>query len=40
MSRLLGLLRKEGEGLALAPRPTLAHVDALVVDRVPACAGK
>lgn len=30
MSRLLGLLRKEGEGLALAPRPTLAHVDALV----------
>jgi signal transduction histidine kinase len=30
MSRLLGLLRKEGEGLALAPRPTLADVDALV----------
>ena len=30
MSRLLGLLRKEGEGLALAPRPTLAHADALV----------
>jgi signal transduction histidine kinase len=30
MSRLLGLLRKEGEGLALAPRPTLAQVDALV----------
>jgi signal transduction histidine kinase len=30
MSRLLGLLRKEGEGLALAPRPTLAHIDALV----------
>jgi len=30
MSRLLGLLRKEGEGLALAPRPTLFHVDALV----------
>jgi signal transduction histidine kinase len=30
MSRLLGLLRKEGEGLALAPRPSLAQVDALV----------
>ena len=30
MSRLLGLLRKEGEGLALAPRPTLTHVDALL----------
>jgi signal transduction histidine kinase len=30
MSRLLGLLRKEGEGLALAPRPRLAQVDALV----------
>jgi signal transduction histidine kinase len=30
MSRLLGILRKEGEGLALAPRPSLAHVDALV----------
>ncbi len=30
MSRLLGLLRKEGEGLALAPRPSLARVDALV----------
>jgi signal transduction histidine kinase len=30
MSRLLGLLRKEGEGLALAPRPSLAQVDGLV----------
>src|SRR5205823_12003860 len=30
MSRLLGLLRKEGEGLALAPRPSLTQVDALV----------
>jgi signal transduction histidine kinase len=30
MSRLLGLLRKEGEGLALAPRPSLAQVEALV----------
>src|SRR5919197_598391 len=30
MNRLLGLLRKEGEGLALAPRPSLAQVDALV----------
>ena len=30
MSRLLGILRKEGEGLALAPRPSLAHVGALV----------
>jgi signal transduction histidine kinase len=30
MSRLLGVLRKEGEGLALAPRPSLARVDALV----------
>jgi len=30
MSRLLGILRKEGEGLALAPRPSLAQVDALV----------
>jgi signal transduction histidine kinase len=30
MSRLLGILRKEGEGLALAPRPSLARVDALV----------
>ena len=30
MSRLLGVLRKEGEGLALAPRPSLAQVDALV----------
>jgi signal transduction histidine kinase len=30
MSRLLGLLRKEGEGLALAPRPSLAQVGALV----------
>ena len=30
MSRLLGVLRKEGEGLALAPRPSLTQVDALV----------
>jgi signal transduction histidine kinase len=30
MSRLLGILRKEGEGLSLAPRPSLAQVDALV----------
>jgi signal transduction histidine kinase len=30
MSRLLGVLRKEGEGLALAPRPSLAQLDALV----------
>ncbi len=30
MSRLLGILRKEGEGLALAPRPSLAQIDALV----------
>jgi signal transduction histidine kinase len=30
MSRLLGVLRKDGEGLALAPRPSLAQVDALV----------
>jgi signal transduction histidine kinase len=30
MSRLLGLLRSDGEGLSLAPRPSLAHVDALV----------
>ena len=30
MSRLLGVLRKEGEGLALAPRPSLAQVEALV----------
>ena len=30
MSRLVGVLRKEGEGLALAPRPSLARVDALV----------
>jgi signal transduction histidine kinase len=30
MSRLLGILRKEGESLALAPRPSLSHVDALV----------
>ena len=30
MSRLLGILRKEGEGLALAPRPSLDYVDALV----------
>jgi signal transduction histidine kinase len=30
MSRLLGILRKEGEGLSLAPRPSLAQVNALV----------
>jgi signal transduction histidine kinase len=30
MSRLLGILRKDGEGLALAPRPSLAQVEALV----------
>jgi signal transduction histidine kinase len=30
MSRLLGILRDQGETLALAPRPSLAHVDALV----------
>src|SRR5206468_11567551 len=30
MSRLLGILRTDGDGLALAPRPSLAHVDALV----------
>jgi signal transduction histidine kinase len=30
MSRLLGILRAEGDGLALAPRPSLAQVDALV----------
>jgi signal transduction histidine kinase len=30
MSRLLGILRDEGETLTLAPRPSLAHVDALV----------
>jgi signal transduction histidine kinase len=30
MSRLLGILRKEGEGLSLAPRPSLAQVEALV----------
>jgi signal transduction histidine kinase len=30
MSRLLGLLRKEGEGLALAPRPSLEQVETLV----------
>jgi signal transduction histidine kinase len=30
MSRLLGILRKEGEGLSLAPRPSLAQVDVLV----------
>jgi signal transduction histidine kinase len=30
MSRLLGLLRKEGEGLALAPRPSLGQIEALV----------
>ena len=30
MSRLLGILRKDGEGLALAPRPSLADIDALV----------
>jgi signal transduction histidine kinase len=30
MSRLLGILRKEGEGLTLGPRPSLDQVDALV----------
>ncbi|HEY6069407.1 MAG TPA: sensor histidine kinase [Gaiellaceae bacterium] len=30
MSRLLGILRKDGEGLALAPRPSLGQVEALV----------
>ena len=30
MSRLLGILRKQGEGLSLAPRPSLAQVDVLV----------
>ncbi len=30
MSRLLGILRKEGESLSLAPRPSLAQVDVLV----------
>jgi signal transduction histidine kinase len=30
MSRLLGILRKEGESLSLAPRPTLAQVEVLV----------
>ena len=30
MSRLLGILRKEGEGLSLSPRPSLAQVDVLV----------
>src|SRR5947207_2982567 len=30
MSRLLGILRTDGDGLALAPRPSLAHVDALL----------
>jgi signal transduction histidine kinase len=30
MSRLLGILRTEGEGLSLAPRPSLAQVDLLV----------
>jgi signal transduction histidine kinase len=30
MSRLLGILRKQGEGLALAPRPSLAQVEALI----------
>ena len=30
MSRLLGILRKEGEALALAPRPSLAQVGVLV----------
>jgi signal transduction histidine kinase len=30
MSRLLGILRKEGEGLALAPRPSLEQVDVLI----------
>src|SRR5512133_1026432 len=30
MSRLLGILRNEGEGLSLAPRPSLAQGDVLV----------
>ena len=30
MSRLLGILRTQSEGLALAPRPSLAQVDVLV----------
>jgi signal transduction histidine kinase len=30
MSRLLGILRRDGEELALAPRPGLAHLEALV----------
>lgn len=30
MSRLLGILRTEGEQLALAPRPSLAQIEALV----------
>jgi signal transduction histidine kinase len=30
MSRLLGILRKDGEGLSLAPRPSLAQIEALV----------
>ena len=30
MSRLLGILRAESDGLALAPRPSLAQIDALV----------
>jgi signal transduction histidine kinase len=30
MSRLLGILRRKDEGLALAPRPSLADVEALV----------
>ena len=30
MSRLLGILRSQGEGLALAPQPSLPNVDALV----------
>src|SRR6266487_84069 len=30
MSRLLGILRREGESLSLAPRPSLAQVDVLV----------
>jgi signal transduction histidine kinase len=30
MSRLLGILRKDGEGLSLAPRPGLGQIDALV----------
>ena len=29
LRRLLGVLRKEDEELALAPQPSLAHVDAL-----------